>query len=64
MLFLILILIHQYLFDYEVDTSIYRGTLSINFGWFAKFKPLTDLFITGFVYLFLLGVYFLNCLVS
>lgn len=37
--------------DYEVDTSIYTGQLSINFSWFAKFKPYTDLVLTGFVYL-------------
>lgn len=38
--------------DYDVDTDIYKGTLSIDFGWFEKFKPYTDVFLTGFVYLF------------
>ena len=37
--------------NYEVDTPIYEGELSIDFGWFEKFKPYTDLFLTGFIYL-------------
>lgn len=36
---------------FSVDTPIYSGDLSINFGWFEKFKPYTDLFLTGFIYL-------------
>lgn len=37
--------------SYEVDTPIYQGELVIDFNWFDKFKPYTDLFLTGFVYL-------------
>ena len=37
---------------YDVDTDVYEGSLAIDFSWFAKFKPYTDVFLTGFVYLF------------
>lgn len=38
--------------SFGVDTPIYKGDIEINFGWFEKFKPYTDLLLTGFVYLF------------
>lgn len=37
--------------SYEVDTPVFEGELFISFSWFEKFKPYTDLFLTGFVYL-------------